>query len=152
MTIKDSVAPIISSPLEISSTTDAPFASLFIHAPLMYCVAINEKRPATAQMAKAALRILVGKDSDIITFSTVQADDMDALFRQTNATKKIVRTVVLRNIPPALVVLIHAANKNDSPDTAMVHVINFLRPISSIKIVQTIAPGMQKSDESNVSK
>jgi hypothetical protein len=118
----------------------------------MYCVAIKEKRPAVAQMAKAALLILVGKDSDIITLSTVQADDIDALLRQTNITKKNVRTVVPRKVLPALVLLIQVAHKYDNPDKPIVQVIIVLRPISSIKNVQIIAPGMLKIEESSVSK
>jgi predicted nuclease of predicted toxin-antitoxin system len=150
--IRDTAAPVNNSPLETSNKADAPIAVLFIHAPLMYCVAIKEKRPAIAQMAKAALLILVGKDSDIITLSTVQADDIDALLRHTNITKKKVRTVVPRKVLLALVVLIQAANKYDKPDKDIVHVIIFLRPISSIQNVQIIAPGMLKIEESSVSK
>jgi hypothetical protein len=50
------------------------------------------------------------------------------------------------------VVLINAAKRFDKPDMAIVQVIIFLRPIWSIQIVHRIAPGTQKSDESNVSK
>jgi hypothetical protein len=118
----------------------------------MYCVTIKERRPAIAQMAKAALLILVGKDSDIITLSTVQADDMAALFRQTNATKTHVRTVVPTKVLLAPVVLIHAAPKNDKPDKDKAQVIIFLRPISSIKKVQIIAPGILNNEERSVSR
>mmetsp|Transcript_20614 Transcript_20614/g.29402 ORF Transcript_20614/g.29402 Transcript_20614/m.29402 type:complete len:151 (+) Transcript_20614:467-919(+) len=149
----ESIAPKKICNPPIRSTANAPNdGDRFIHAPFTYCVPISDKRPAAPHIANAALRILVGKDSDIITFKTVHEDDIEALYRHTSQTNATVRTIDVVLSIPWLEPTIHAANNNANPANAMDQVINFLRPIRSIKMEHIAAPGMQKKDDSSESK
>jgi len=84
----------------------------------------------TAQIAKTALLILVGKDSDIITLRTIHEEEIDALLRHNSITNDIVRmTEMPSELLSEAVVLINAAKRLVNPDMAIVQVIIFLQPI-----------------------